>query len=103
MRFRPERMWIVTPIPLRTGVRVDRDRGEPRGPSPPTPSCVRVRTRRFEEFALTRLVQGGQTERFELGRIGEPGREGSTADVVPRTAAAAGRVPGGPWRDSVGD
>ena len=26
---------------------VDRDRGEPRGPSPPTPPCVRVRTRRF--------------------------------------------------------
>ena len=29
---------------------IDRDRGEPRGPSPPTPPCVRVRTRRFENF-----------------------------------------------------
>ena len=28
----------------------DRDRGEPRGPSPPTPPCVRVRTRRFEKL-----------------------------------------------------
>ncbi|WP_232316879.1 LysR substrate-binding domain-containing protein, partial [Candidatus Burkholderia verschuerenii] len=25
----------------------DRDRGRPRGPTPPTPPCVRVRTRRF--------------------------------------------------------
>jgi hypothetical protein len=29
---------------------IDRDRGEPRGPSPPTPPCVRVRTRRFEKL-----------------------------------------------------
>src|ERR1019366_2790846 len=30
-----------------------RDRGEPRGSSPPTPPCVRVRTRRFD--GLSRL------------------------------------------------
>src|SRR5215470_17339562 len=54
------------------------------------------------EVALTRLEQGGQTERFEV-RIGEPGREGSTAGEIPRTAAAACRVPGSPWRDPVGD
>jgi isoquinoline 1-oxidoreductase beta subunit len=29
---------------------VDRDRGEPRGSAPPTPPCVRVRTRRFEKL-----------------------------------------------------
>jgi predicted TIM-barrel fold metal-dependent hydrolase len=28
----------------------DRDRGEPRGSAPPTPPCVRVRTRRFEKL-----------------------------------------------------
>src|SRR6516165_9761085 len=27
-----------------------RDRGEPRGSAPPTPPCVRVRTRRFEKL-----------------------------------------------------
>src|SRR5438874_2061743 len=26
---------------------LDRDRGEPHGPPPPTPPCMRVRTRRF--------------------------------------------------------
>ncbi|CAG9219792.1 hypothetical protein BCAR13_410127 [Paraburkholderia caribensis] len=30
---------------LRVGI--NRDRGEPHGPTPPTPPCVRVRTRRF--------------------------------------------------------
>ena len=29
---------------------IDRDRGEPRGSAPPTPPCVRVRTRRFERY-----------------------------------------------------
>jgi len=32
------------------------------------------------------LEQGGQAQRFEV-RIGEPGREGSTAGEIPRTAA----------------
>jgi len=29
---------------------IDRDRGEPRSSAPPTPPCVRVRTRRFEKW-----------------------------------------------------
>src|SRR5258705_13325372 len=29
---------------------IDRDRGEPFGSAPPTPPCVRVRTRRFEKL-----------------------------------------------------
>src|ERR1700682_4424556 len=32
------------------GCAIDRDRGEPRGSAPPTPPCVRVRTRRFEKL-----------------------------------------------------
>ena len=32
------------------GKRLDRDRAEPRGSAPPTPPCVRVRTRRFERL-----------------------------------------------------
>jgi hypothetical protein len=35
----------------------DRDRGELRGSPPPTPPCVRVRTRRFESVTLTLLEQ----------------------------------------------
>src|SRR5450830_21432 len=31
---------------------IDRDRGEPRGSSPPTPPCVRVRTRRFAGLSV---------------------------------------------------
>ena len=30
--------------------RCDRDRGEPRSSAPPTPPCVRLRTRRFEKL-----------------------------------------------------
>src|ERR1039457_6958183 len=30
----------------------NRDRGEPRGSSPPTPPCVRVRTRRFAGLSI---------------------------------------------------
>src|SRR6201987_4603397 len=38
--------------PLRANAqsRCDRDRGEPRSSAPPTPPCVRVRTRRFEKL-----------------------------------------------------
>jgi len=46
-----------TPVSGRRGRRAasllwatDRDRGEPRGSAPPTPPCVRVRTRRFEKL-----------------------------------------------------
>jgi hypothetical protein len=31
-------------------LRIDRDRGEPRSSAPPTPPCIRVRTRRFEKL-----------------------------------------------------
>ena len=36
-------------VALRVGD-VDRDRGEPRSSAPPTPPCVRLRTRRFEKL-----------------------------------------------------
>src|SRR5437870_3827540 len=45
----------------------DRDRGEPRGSAPPTPPGIRVRTTAVREVALTRIDQGRETERFEVG------------------------------------
>ena len=42
-------------------VRANRDRGEPRGSAPPTPPCVRVRTRRFDgvkRHGLRRRMRG---------------------------------------------
>src|ERR1700719_75768 len=40
--------------------RCDRDRGEPRGSAPPTPPCVRVRTRRFEKLRQRASINGGR-------------------------------------------
>jgi hypothetical protein len=45
----------------------DRDRGEPRGPSPPTPPCVRVRTRRFGGLCGLPGGEGSEAERGEEG------------------------------------
>ena len=41
------RTQLRRPAKRRTQDPSDRDRGEPRGAAPPTPPCVRVRTRRF--------------------------------------------------------
>src|SRR6516162_143906 len=69
----------------------DRDRGEPRGSAPPTPPGIRVRTTAVREVALTRVEQGRETERFEVG-IGEPHRERFAPGKVPRATAAAGHI-----------
>src|SRR6516165_5544629 len=68
-----------------------RDRGEPRGSAPPTPPGIRVRTTAVREVALTRVEQGRETERFEVG-IGEPHRERFAPGKVPRATAAAGHI-----------
>ena len=39
----------------------NRDRGEPRGSSPPTPPCIRVRTRRFVRLSAAGLRQPRRT------------------------------------------
>ena len=41
------RNYIVVRDPDMDGLNGNRDRGEPHGSTPPTPPCVRVRTRRF--------------------------------------------------------
>src|SRR5439155_5280023 len=46
---------------------VDRDRGGGHPPTPPTPPCIRVRTRRFETFGLTLLEQRRKTTIAEIG------------------------------------
>ena len=49
----------------------DRHRGGGHPPTPATPPCVRVRTRRFESVALTPIDQRRKSERFEV-RIRKP-------------------------------
>jgi len=48
-------------------MRFDRDRGGGHPPTPPTPPCLRVRTRRFETFRLTLLEQRRKTTIAEIG------------------------------------
>jgi hypothetical protein len=64
---------------------VNRDRGEPRGSSPPTPPCVRVRTRRFGGLSLPPC---GRTDRGFVSRIAAaasvpvpPGRRASPSGL----------------------
>ena len=45
----------------------DRHRGSGCPLTPATPPCVRVRTRRFEMVTLALILQGRETERFEVG------------------------------------
>jgi hypothetical protein len=40
----------------------NRDRGEPRGSSPPTPPDIRVRIRRFAGLCMSQLCDGSQAE-----------------------------------------
>src|SRR5580658_4388670 len=49
----------------------DRHRGGSHPPTPATPPCVRVRTRRFEVVTLTAIDQGRKSKRFEVG-VGKP-------------------------------
>src|SRR5712691_6787260 len=66
----------------RTIGNIDRHRGGGCPPTPATPPCVRVRTRRFESVTLAPLDQRRQSERFEV-RVGEAHREGLGPGEVP--------------------
>jgi predicted nucleic acid-binding OB-fold protein len=46
----------------------DRHRGGGHPPTPATPPCVRVRTRRFEMVTLVPIRQMREAERVEIGR-----------------------------------
>src|SRR3954471_1657046 len=69
--------------------RIDRDRGEPRGSAPPTPSYIRVRIRRFGGLSAGLGAHGGQTERPEEGFGESKGESGAVAEP-PGTMRGAG-------------
>jgi hypothetical protein len=69
----------------------DRHRGGGHPPTPATPPCVRVRTRRFELVTLASIDQGWKSERFEVS-IGKPNRKGFGPSQVPRAASATRRI-----------
>src|SRR5438552_1659604 len=71
----------------------DRHRGGGHPPTPATPPCVRVRTRRFELVALTAIDQRRKSKRFEVS-IGKPNREGISPSQIPRATSTASRVIG---------
>src|SRR5438128_6945494 len=72
---------------------LDRQRGGSHPPTPATPPCVRVRTRRFELVALTAIDQRRKSKRFEVS-IGKPNREGLSPSQIPRATSTASRVMG---------
>src|SRR5437899_5886921 len=83
-----EKVGTRRTFPIR---RLDRDRGGGHPPTPPTPPCVRVRTRRFETFGLTLLEQRRKTTIAEIGirkrdiqgfRMGQMPWAMATADCV---------------------
>src|SRR5512132_4383993 len=54
--------------------------GEPRGSTPPTPPCIRVRTRRFDGLSGLLTGDGREAERFQ-GGIGDcDGKRGAVAE-----------------------
>src|SRR5439155_3583975 len=68
-----------------------RHRGGDHPPTPATPPCVRVRTRRFELVALSSIDQRWKSERLEVS-IGKPHRKGLGPCEVPGAASATSRV-----------
>jgi hypothetical protein len=68
-------------------------RGGGHPPTPATPPCVRVRTRRFELVALGFIDQRRKAERFEVG-VRKPHGEGFGPSEVPGATSAARRVVG---------
>src|SRR5207253_2642461 len=79
--------------------RLDRHRGGGCPPTPATPPCVRVRTRRFESVTLSPVDQRRKSERVEV-RIREPDREGLGLGKIPGTETTAGCIAGQPRTDT---
>ena len=66
---RPASGGTTVGIPITAAL--DRHRGGGHPPTPATPPCIRVRTRRFESVALRTVDQARKTERVEVV-IGQP-------------------------------
>src|SRR5215471_15226344 len=73
--------------------RLDRHRGGGHPPTPATPPCVRVRTRRFETFGLTLLEQRRKAAIAEIG-IRKRDTQSFRMGEMPRAAATAGGIIG---------
>jgi hypothetical protein len=92
-------IWTKTirPQPPLAGLllvcRQDWHRGGGHPPTPATPPCVRVRTRRFELVTLASVDQRWKSERFEVS-IGKPHREGFGPGQIPGAESAASRIVG---------
>src|SRR5215831_20345798 len=69
----------------------DRHRGGGRPPTPATPPCIRVRTRRFKKVALAVLEQRRKAERSKVC-LGKPYVESLGERQIPGSAAAAGHI-----------
>src|SRR6516162_954160 len=65
----------------------DRHRGGGHPPTPATPPCVRVRTRRFEPVTLASVDQDRKAARLEVG-IGEAHGESLGPGQIPGTMTA---------------
>src|SRR5512132_3973279 len=64
--------------------------GEPRGSTPPTPPCIRVRTRRFDGLSGLLTGDGREAERFQ-GGIGDcDGERGAVAESPGPVRASGG-------------
>src|SRR5215813_401315 len=73
----------------------DRHRGGGRPPTPATPPCVRVRTRRFETFGLTLLEQRRKTAIAKVGireRNMQRFRMGQMTRAMGRTGSISGQL-----------
>src|SRR5438093_2104464 len=69
----------------------DRHRGGGHPPTPATPPCVRVRTRRFETVTLALLEQGRKTTRTEV-RVRKPDVQSFRMGEMPGAAATGGSI-----------
>src|ERR1035441_7711115 len=74
-----------------TRSRFDRHRGGGHPPTPATPPCVRVRTRRFETVTLTFLEQRRKSQRFEVC-LGKPYVEGLGEREIRGATATASHI-----------
>ena len=81
--------------------RHDRHRGGGHPPTPATPPCIRVRTRRFESVALTLVEQTGKPKRTEV-RVRKRDVKSLGPRKAPQSVPTTGRVAGQSRVDSKG-
>ncbi len=78
-----ERSWTECPRP-----KINRDRGEPCGSAPPTPPCVRVRTRRFDGFMRSSRAKEERARAWAAGRSGSTRATRTSVPSAPASRAS---------------